>query len=967
MPRPSGDAPGCPPGRRPIAPWLLQLTDADLVLKHLSTTAAVFPSFTHAACSYAPCHSLQSPCSLSLPEPARCAPRPHLCRLERLPTLSRHYASPSSLAADSQPEMLPLLLDATEESHEPTPFRPQLSRNARKTLRPSRPDTILSSIDGPAKDLYVNEFSSRMTSSHTTRHRPAHQKGPQALAATSTPLQLPETPSLHSILARHVKHCTALPPPESEFQFSPAELHVLRSKGYRPESVEQWASCLVEPKCNIAARIFDQDAEVPPLFVLLIFLRRRHIRVCALGIIMRHLDRRVQTDHLEWASLKMIVVRLLRHARELWPESMPWITSFLTTQSSRFLDNAKRSSPPSHQTLSDMTRFFNSYLLLLCLPTSFRPLISATYQERAQFQILQYMAAASPPIAVTRLGFRSVARNQLARAKTPREREWAELKGPSWPPWKENRTAMDEDKGYEFGASRASQLLHRMYEAGYSHRMFDKMAQIYAGWDTDTSPTIQTRTTLPRLSSQFSDRSLIRPLLWAARIRTTRTQREAWACFLSHELSGEASHSEIYLAMFEKLHYHSVERVPIQELSPGIDRAPDEDSTHLLPGDMKEVLPDPLSSLHYVYLSEPVPAHRELLERMRKTHVKPSSRLLAFLLETYPDFQTCLDLLHMNRQGFDGGIGRILYGTHDNDASVQSIDGYLLTAIVRLLCRYGRFDRPPPWHVADFSPEEHVHQLKTNRHYLVEYAYTLLIRYRPKYRPAWAVFMEKLLHQRKIPETGHAERYKFICDLFEHIEQIDLDIDDEMFRSACKATIYAAQSVDQGAASFQDMRLLFATGSSRLRTLFNNLVGANADMHSRPEQVAGTVVPPHVPGPAELHAYVRALGTLRDYEGLYSFTTWLTKHRSEVNVRAQAQRGGSDILFRMLVALRLTVSGGGTEMGSQHASNAPEDIALLIKEQIDGVEEWGGWPTQEHVEMYIKLQLKTKSPSAGGR
>ncbi|KAJ5031301.1 hypothetical protein J3E72DRAFT_382125 [Bipolaris maydis] len=922
------------------------------------------PSFSNPNCRHVRHHSSLPACHRFLPSQTRCLSLPHrngppLCRLEALQTLSRRHTSTSNLAPHVEPDDFPSSLDAVEDFDDSTPFRAQLSRNARKALRKSRPVTVLESINSPAKDLYRYNASSQRSSSCTVQDSATQEQDSQAFATAGIPVQHLEPVSLYSVLARYLKYCTSSPPTESNFRFTALELHLLRSKGYRPESVEQWAACLVEPKCNVAAAVFEQQYEAPPLFLLLLFLRRRHIRVHSLGIIMRHLDRFVQSDTLEWSQLKIVAVRLLRHVREVWPESMTWITSFLTAQSSRLHDRSPRM-------LSDMTRFFNSYLVLLCLPTSVRPLVCATYQEKAQFQILKYMASTSPSMVVSRPGFRAVARNQLAHAKTTQERDWAELKGPSWPPWKENRTAMDEEKGYNFGASRASQLLHRMYEAGYTNRMFEDMVQIYAGWDTDNSPTIQTRTTLPHVSSRFNDNHYIRPLLWAARIRTTRTRREAWACFLSHELSGESTHSEVYLAMFEKLHYSAIKRIPAPPLSADADQAPEDDGNHLLPGDMKEVLPDPSSSLHYVYLSEPVPEYKELLERMRTTNIKPSHRLLAFLLETCPDFHTCLNLLHMSREDFNGGIGRILYGMNDDDASVRSVEGYLFTAIIRFLCRFGRFERPLPREPTVLDPQEHVQQIRTNKNYLLEYAHGLLVRYRPKYRPAWAIFINKLLHQRKLPQAVQVERYRVVCDLLEHIEQADVDVDDDIFGCACMATTYAAQSMGQSTVSIKDARLL-STGSARLRSLFNSLVGANVNMHSHQEQPMGGVISPHVPGPTELHLYVRALGALGDYEGLYSFTTWLTNYRSEVSVRAQAQRGGMDTLFRMLVALRLAISGGGPDMGSQHESHAPEDIALLIRKQIEGVEEWGGWPTQEHVKMYIQKQLKSQTPSAGGR
>ncbi|KAI4920384.1 uncharacterized protein J4E92_008603 [Alternaria infectoria] len=872
----------------------------------------------------------------------------------------------SDLGTDAPSDASSPFLDTLEDAEEDGRFRPQWSRATRKAKRPSRPATVLESMDRSARNLYFVSPPTATDLSYTAPRSALRGRKPKPVPSVSTEL-LPEPVSLYSILARYLQHLTEMATDESTFQYTPRELEILQNRGYTVESVQRWASCLTEPRSTAAVKCFEQGVEIPPLFLLLLFLRRKHIRVPALGIVMRHVGRIAQSESISWSELKIITTRLLRHGRELWPESMPWTASFFVAEASRLCDDFSGSNPLSLDMLSDLTQFCNTFLLLLSLPTSARPVVFAAQQEKAQFQILQYMASRSPAITVTRLGFRSVARNQLAHAKTLQEREWAELKGPTWPPWKENRTAMDEDKGYEFGASRASQLLHRMYEAGYSGRLWEDVAQVYAGWDTDSSPTIQTRTSLPRISSQYRDAKHLRPLLWAGRIRTTRTRREAWACFLSHELSGEPAHPDIYLAMFEKLYHAEAERSTRTEFSSDAENTHEEDTTHMLPGDMKEAVPDPLSTLHYVYLSEPVPGYRGLLGRMQMAHVKPKRRLLAFLLETCPEFDTGLGLLDMARDIQHGRVGRMLDGIHDQYTSGKSIPGFLFKAIIDFLCRFGSIDQSS-FHKVDFlPPEQHVRQLRSNRQYCVEYAYMLLKYYRPIYRPAWACMIKVLASQKGHKHVLSLARYKLICSIVEDMEEIDLDVDDEIFRLVCIATMYAAQAVERGSASFDDTRHVLSTASSRLRTLFNGLVGASADVQSPTGDQTANVISPHIPGPAELHAYVRGLGILRDYEGLYSFTTWFTKHHAEVTARAEAQRSGRHLLFKTLVALRLAVDGGGFEPGNDHTSGAPEDIALLIKTQIESVEHWGGWPAKEYVDMYAKGHLKSAPPVVGGR
>lgn len=795
-------------------------------------------------------------------------------------------------------------------------------------------------------------------------------------------LCLSQPPSAYTVLARYLDHCTSPHTAESDFALTRLERSLLRKKGHNLSSVESWATCLLEPRSHVAAYVFGPDKERPPLFVLLLFLRRQHLNASALGGILRHIERRVKTESLTWAALKILPVRLLRHARKQWPESIPWIAALFATEAGA-LFHETRLSNASPRLLSDITRFSNVLLLLLSLPADITPVLGANHQEKAQFQVLQFMASRTPALTVTQLGFRSVSRSQLAHSKTAEESEWAELKGPSWPPWKEDRTAMDEDKGYEFGASRASKILHRMYEAGYRGHIWEEMVEVYAGWDTDFSPTIQTRTSLPHISSQFRNKKYIAGLLWGARVRSTRTRREAWACFLAYELSGAPVSQHVYLAMFEKLYHSTLKRSSRRKTQADLDEVlrVDEDpydvGDDLLPGDMKEVLPDPTSSLHYVYLSEPIPSIKDLRHRMHRQGLRPSHRLLAFLLKAAPTFQTCIDLLEEAQKGFKGGIGHLLSGQHGPDSRVRLLPDYLLAAFIQCLCRFGRFALTHDEVPIALSPERHAFELRQNQHYLMEYACFLLSYYRPLYRPAWTAYMDKIIystpgsvtHNNQEPRVRDkaAVQYSIVWRLVEWMEQADVSLDDETFQHVCTVTTYAAQGATGDTASTMDPQHLLGQQSRRLRMLFRRLVAANMDF--RPSSVSNREadsIPPHIPNPAVLHSYVRALSALHDYEGLYSFSSWLVEHYIEVSARCEAQHSGKKLLFRTLVALRAAVTGYSGEEGDQQ-DRASEDIVQLIKSHIESIEEWGGWPRQEDVDLYIKGGLKSDMPGVGGR
>lgn len=854
------------------------------------------------------------------------------------------------------------------------PFKAQLSRSSRKKRRRSQPTTVLDSIQTPARDFYSSTPPGKTDLTHASQRRlmpGGHgRQSRYILQISEVSSEHATTISLYSIVSRHLRHLSVQATRDTPYVCTRPELEFLQHKNLSQETVRSWASSLLDPNSIAAASIFRHSVVRPPFYLVLLFLRRKHIRIHALGIILDHVSARLEQESISWKSLKIVVIRVLRHARRVWPESIPWISTLFTSKAASIHSNASSVEIPSSRTLGEITRFCNSLLSLLSLPSSLRPMIAARHQETAQFRILQFMAACEPSIAVTRTGFRAIARIQLTHGKTEQERDWAELKGPSWPPWKESRTAMDDDKGYEYGASRATKILHRMFEAGYAARTWEEVAEVYAGWDTDLSPTIQTRTLLP-----FGFRGNHVHRLWAARIRTTRTRREAWACFLAHETSGAPAHEEIYLAMFEKLYYLEAQRRlgGDSQQDTGSDGTPGPAAATLLPGDMKEVVADPPSPLHNVYLSEPLPTYEQLYRRMVTKKMRPTNRLLAFLLETYPDFATTYKLLEKAKDDFNGGVGCLITGNHGDTSTIREIPGYFLAAFIRFLCRFGHPTSGLSVKSTFLEPTQHTRQLLFNENYLLEYAYALLLHYKPRHLPAWTAFVERVvfskfghkpLYNEKESATGiNNVQYNIVAKLLDTLASIDVDIEGDLFNLACTATRYAAQAVHRGNFPIDQGRDFLATRSYRLRKLFYHLVGAHAD----PEMpIHASSIPSHIPGPAELHAYVRALGILRDYEGLYSFSTWLTKNNVEVMARARAQHGGNDMLFRTLVALR-AATGGWLEEGLDSRPQAPEEIRQLIKAQIESVEEWGGWPSKKHVSLYIEGHVRSATPEVGGR
>lgn len=807
---------------------------------------------------------------------------------------------------------------------------------------------VLDNIPDEYRNLYWLQDPRKLDYSYApvVRRRNNRPRRDARVTTSSKMRNLLEAPvSLYSLLARRLNVPAA--PTRVDVDYTRQEITLLNRKGFSKDHVHQWIQCLLTGSSVEASLVFRDSHRSTPLFLLLLYLRRKRIRAVALGTVLRHLDVRLRTDPIEWSSLQVLVIRLTRHARSVWPEALPWIATLFCTQANRIYQHAKETASYSSIFLANLTRYCNSLLSLISLPTPKHPMLVGSYQEKAQFILLQFMASCKPALTVTRHGFHGAVSTQLTHVKTAQEKEWAMLKGPTWPPWKENRNAMDEDKGYMYGASRASRLLHRLYEAGYGGGGWENIAEAYAGWDTDLSPTVQTRTNALQISKKTSDAEY-KELLWATRIRTTRTRREAWACFLAYEEAESAASQAVYLAMFEKLYYPELE---VQEFQNGEILSTKTDAsiaTKLLPGDMKEVLPDPKSPLHLVYLSEPVPSYSELYHRMWRSNMRPQNRLLAFLLETLPDFSTCLHLLDSTKSRFGGTVEILLQGLPFSDTALASLPDYFFASFIRFLCRFGRLGRMPEDEYVQMLPRDHDQLFRQDSTYLMDYAYALLMQLRPTYLPPWTAYMRKVLYGHGKKRTAESQ-YPLMCKLFDMMADNDIDPDDEQFQLLCAVARYTAQAAYRGSLSPEFTTYALASAPRRLRTTFHDLVRANVDPNPTHAMFSKTDVPHHIPGPAALHTYVRALGFIRDYEGLYSFTLWLTTHHNEVTVRANAQHGGPKLLFNTFVALRAALEG---TLDSRIAHDgAPREIVELVKAKMLGVEGWD-WPSEKDLEAY---------------
>ncbi|KAJ9624105.1 hypothetical protein H2203_005554 [Taxawa tesnikishii (nom. ined.)] len=502
------------------------------------------------------------------------------------------------------------------------------------------------------------------------------------------------------------------------------------------------------------------------------------------------------------------------------------------------------------------------------------------------------MATHDPPLVINREGYRGVIRVQLARKKTAEEEEWAQLKSPSWPPWKEERTGMDAYIGVERGISRAGEVLARMQEAGYPLEEWEYVAQIYAGWDTDRSPTIQTRTIAPAPFSQN-----VKAQIWAARIDSTRTVYEAWACFLACEEESIKLRQEVYFAMFQKLTSESKRRQ--QALKEGTEAGEGPESGKY----MQEM---PRKSFHLLHL-------------LTKQPIRALSRLL-----WNNSFTTCYPTKHS-----PAAARKHFFLVHKTGTSVSAA-----------------------W-VHDLGLE-HGSALRNDFDKILSFDITRAV----------------VSHMQNIDLTLDEDGFRYLCYGLENAIRASHSIL-ARFGTTNREMSYKLRDSRFDHLSKPDVQLCISAHhtlrkKNYVQVKFWQLVGRNGRFPSLPRLYV-------TPGPAVLHAYIRALGCLQDFEGLRKLVMWMAQYRGELSERKAEDRNGEDMMRRALIALKLALEGRlvdvarGEEDASETPENEKEEVAVDDKDAataseetlreilglVESVEEWGGWPDEEETQAYV--------------
>ncbi|KAI9882533.1 MAG: hypothetical protein M1823_005721 [Watsoniomyces obsoletus] len=792
-----------------------------------------------------------------------------------------------------------------------------------------------------------------------------------------------------------------------------------------------------------------------PIFVVLYVLNGNAIDASALRTLLGYVQRRFrqQRPPVDQSSNMLILERLLIHALRVWPLALPAIAQ-MSINHLGYREGASLANA-NPMLVAKVTARFNRMLALLALPSSLDPFVSIPLHERAQFTIVRRMSECIPPLSITQQGYRAVIKIQLARRKTASERHWANQQSRSWPPWKEAKTGMDageDGDGTEMGVSRALRVVQRMQQAGYATSSWEQAAAIYAGRDTDDSPTIQTRAikapdrTLfrPRVRSARSARSAHRPQtspddaerVWEARVRATRTIEEAWACFLAYlaEVKNPPATDTVYRAMLERLSLREWQRRC--RIHHRLDRVP--------PGDSREVHPAPTSPYDGVYVPVAPPSAVDLYEQMIERGVRPSIGCVTNLVLHAASTTVAVRIIERSGLVDDAGLAALLndrvHGLMMTKAAVptlRAIPKAILIAFLRRLCalptRIGWSDG------ASFRR----HRPKSARaaanasHYVspIVHVARLLYIINPRSRPAWTPLL-LALGRRPPPNTAHYHSpvgdddplvldllcWKIHHQIVSQMRRLGLHPDEAIFVELCRAmsrSASAAWSVLHRGVSSRTMarplvlqhfpgvnflpevvqldveaKQVVQDGRRWLRSVFVALVGHHPEQDragfvrhdhgslesfyqaqgratGSEEEGEPSLLPPLIiPLPVTVHFYVRALGMLRDHEGIEAFLSWLAQWSTEFHERAQQTASGRRLLRRTLIAIRIVLEGGtnmstfasGALEGEQEDESWPsasDDLQARVRSLIERMGCWGEWPSDQEVQQYLRLEADT--------
>lgn len=698
-------------------------------------------------------------------------------------------------------------------------------------------------------------------------------------------------------------------------------------------------------------------------------------------------------DH---SSVMILVVQLMRTARKVAPHTLLTIAQMFT-----YIINHDARTRDSNQLrgrkLRNLIEAYNVCLSFLSLPCSVNPYHSIHNQERAAFHLVEEMSKFQPPLLLNRMGYEALTRILLARRKTPVEKRWADLKSNTWPPWKEDKLGIDEDRGMEGSLSKAARLMDLMKSSGYDHQATEIRAKILAGWDTDGTPTIQTRTIInPDRQSWLKNSTLDEsrstdaaendpdgweadPSIWAARIRATRTLREAWASYLSCQDRGIIPNEDIYFEILEKLIYHHSPTKPWS-------------NSTSVPGDGKEVLSDPTSPRDIIYVHTEPPTLHEFLDELLLKDIQLTPKLLHLLLTRAWSFEIGMECLFKSSLSVELK-NALVYGCYgageERAALLRCVPNKIFAAFIKFLCKFGfhrdfksgaTLSKAFPI-VYNFTPwDEHAMAPYTivSKPWVLFHAVSLLQLRRPYYIPGWLALLSALCNQR-FPSTAQYSRgiqdvlaYKEVHEVVLFMQENSIEPGMKAFQIYCQAlgrflfTVFAFKADAErgwwmiyhgfnsafGSRPVVDILDAAQDGVDFAKRLFYQSVLPPGTWSGGQIQRDSVPLPAllSIPAPAELHAFMRVLGLAEDYKGIITLLRWIATFESDLEMDIEPRMGGRTLFRRAIVASRVFLE----RVYISSTTGDVEDTYIdQAREIIEGSKLMSPWPTDEEMTDYM--------------
>ncbi|KAG9578958.1 hypothetical protein KCU86_g14765, partial [Aureobasidium melanogenum] len=422
----------------------------------------------------------------------------------------------------------------------------------------------------------------------------------------------------------------------------------------------------------------------------------------------------------------------------------------------------------------------------------------------------------------------------------------------------------------------------------------------------------------------------------------------------------------------------------------------DDDLDPLYPGDTMEIGSPPSSAHQLTYIRAEIPSVQQLYDHMREDGKHPSDDTLSMLLDSAETLAEGLLYLETGAGRHRIAVSALLHGS-ENHQALHVLPDQLFAAYIRLLCRFPH--TPLDRELTRLWRYGTTVRSNFDLRQPLAWALYLLVQQKRTHRPSWNCVFAALA-RRSAPALASSwrslhlrgdESLKAENELYDKIfafnlaRQIDetmwendLTLDEDGFQSICVIAEHAASAVhtvfqkygynpefapEANTSLIRNANAMFRDGHDWLKEQFWTLTeGERGSMSTMPKTVDPTVKLPRlytVPRPALLHAYIRALGVLRDYDGLYELVQWMVKHRNELAKRCVMDRRGQILMRRALVALRVFVEDRWEPPKpdleeEQIPPSASDEQIENIKRIVGSVKQWGGWPSDEEVEMYVE-------------